>query len=72
LSLLFGDSVRGRPFLPWTYFQETSEEFKRHSSLLIGGKKTGGARWYEQYVPLAERIYKEHLKPLKDDQGGAI
>ena len=39
--------------------------------LLIGGRKTGGTRWYEQYVPLAERIYEEHLESLRDEQGGA-
>jgi hypothetical protein len=41
-------------------------------SYLIGGKKTGGKSWYEQYVPLAERIYKEHLKSLKDEPEGAL
>ncbi len=45
---------------------------RRAAILLIGGRKTGGKRWYEQYVPLAERIYNEHLKSLKDEQGGAL
>ena len=44
----------------------------RAAILLIGGRKTGGTRWCEQYVPLAERIYEEHLKSLKDEQGGAL
>ncbi|MCP1452816.1 type II toxin-antitoxin system RelE/ParE family toxin [Pseudomonas kilonensis] len=33
--------------------------------LLIGGDKTGQDRWYQQYVPLAERLYDEHLEVLK-------
>ena len=45
---------------------------RRSAILLIGGKKIGGKRWYEQHIPLAERIYKEHLKSLKDEQGGAL
>ena len=46
---------------------------RRAAILLIGGKKTGGTRWYEKYVSMAERIYEEHLKSLKkDEQGGAL
>ena len=45
---------------------------RRAAILLIGGKKVGGKRWYEQYVPLAERIYEEHLESLKDEQGGEL
>jgi len=47
-------------------------DHRRAAILLIGGKKTGGKRWYEQYVPLAERIYEEHMKSLEDEQGGAL
>ena len=43
---------------------------RRTAILLIGGKKGGGQRWYEKYVPLAERIYEKHLKTLKNKQGG--
>jgi hypothetical protein len=32
--------------------------------LLIGGDKTGNARWYEEYVPLADAIYNRHLREL--------
>ncbi len=45
---------------------------RRSAILLIGGKKTGGKRWYEQHIPLAERIYEEHLKSLEDEHGGAL
>ena len=44
---------------------------RRTAILLIGGKKGGGQRGYEKYVPLAERIYEKHLKTLKNKQGGA-
>ena len=33
--------------------------------LLIGGDKTGKNRWYEDYVPTADRIYDEHVAQLK-------
>ena len=36
----------------------------RVAILLIGGDKTGQDRWYEQFVPLAERLYGEHLTEL--------
>jgi len=45
---------------------------RRAAILLIGGRKTGGTRWYKQYIPLAERIYEEHLKSLIDEQGGTL
>jgi len=32
--------------------------------LLIGGDKTGNDRWYDEYVPMAERLYSEHLREL--------
>ncbi len=44
---------------------------RRAAILLIGGRKTGGARWYERYVPLAENIYEQHLKDLENEQGGS-
>lgn len=34
----------------------------RTAILLIGGDKTGDDRWYERVVPIADRIYDEHLK----------
>lgn len=32
----------------------------RCAILLIGGDKTGKDRWYEEYVPIADRLYNEH------------
>jgi hypothetical protein len=33
----------------------------RTAILLIGGDKTGNDRWYDTYVPLADRLYDDHL-----------
>ena len=37
---------------------------RRCALLLIGGDKTGRGRWYDEYVPLAEKLYVEHLETL--------
>ena len=38
---------------------------RRSSILLIGGDKTGNDRFYEEYVPLADALYDEHLNELR-------
>lgn len=38
---------------------------RRVAILLIGGDKTGDDRWYDTYVPLADKIYDEHLVALE-------
>jgi hypothetical protein len=38
---------------------------RRVAILLIGGDKTGRDRWYEIFVPIADRLYDEHLGELK-------
>lgn len=40
---------------------------RRSAILLIGGAKTGDDRFYEKMVPLADRLYDEYLKELKDE-----
>ena len=40
---------------------------RRSAILLIGGDKTGDDRFYERFVPLADGLYDEHLKELKDE-----
>jgi hypothetical protein len=37
---------------------------RRVAILLIGGDKTGDNRWYEVFVPVADRLYDEHLKKI--------
>jgi len=40
----------------------------RIALLLIGGDKTGDDRWYQVYVPVADRPYDVYLKELKDEE----
>ena len=39
----------------------------RNAILLLGGDKTGDERWYEINVPLADRLYDEHLMELRKE-----
>jgi hypothetical protein len=41
---------------------------KRSAVLLIGGDKTGNDRWYEEMVPIADRLLDEHLASLEKEQ----
>ena len=41
---------------------------KRNAVLLIGGDKTGNDRWYEIFVPRADRIYEQYLKELEQGE----
>jgi hypothetical protein len=38
---------------------------RRTAVLLVGGDKTGNDRWYEQNVPIADRLYDEWLENLE-------
>jgi len=35
--------------------------------LLIGGDKTGDDRWYDTFVPVADRVYDRHLRQLRQE-----
>lgn len=37
---------------------------RRTGILLIGGDKTGNARWYKEFVPKADAIYAQHLREI--------
>ena len=50
----------GRPFRVLYAFKPN-----RTAVLLIGGDKTGQNRWYEIFVPVADRLYDEHLADLE-------
>lgn len=52
----------GRPFRTLYAFDP-----RRNAILLIGGDKTGDDRWYDVNVPLADRLYDEHLEQLKKE-----
>jgi len=41
---------------------------KRCSILFTGGDKTGNDRWYEKFVPIAVRLYGEHLVALEKEK----
>jgi len=41
---------------------------QRSAILLTGGDKTGRDRWYEEFVPVADRLYDEHLAALKKEK----
>lgn len=41
---------------------------RRTALLLIGGDKTGDPGWYEQFVPLADRLFDEHLKEIAKEE----
>ena len=55
--------IDGRPFRVLYAFDP-----RRTAILLIGGDKTGDARWYEVNVPIADRLYDAHLKGLKEEK----
>jgi hypothetical protein len=40
---------------------------RRHAILLIGGDKTGDAKFYERMIPLADELYDVYLKELKKE-----
>ncbi|GBE49365.1 hypothetical protein BMS3Bbin13_00284 [bacterium BMS3Bbin13] len=40
---------------------------RRVAILLIGGDKTGRGQWYETAVPMADRLYAEHLSTLRQE-----
>jgi hypothetical protein len=53
---------QGQPYRVLYAFDPT-----RTAILLLGGIKTGQDRWYEQNIPRAEALYREHLAQLKEE-----
>jgi hypothetical protein len=51
---------QGRPYRVLYAFDP-----QRIALLLIGGDKTGNDRWYDIFVPIADRLYAQHLKELE-------
>lgn len=56
---------RGKPYRVLYAFDP-----RRMAILLIGGDKTGNNRWYQEFVPVADRLYEEHLKTLEKEKFG--
>lgn len=50
---------QGRPFRVLYAFDP-----RRVAILLLGGDKTGKDRWYEEFVPEADRLYDAHIASL--------
>lgn len=40
---------------------------RRCAILLLGGDKTGNDRWYDENVPIADRLYDVHLELLRKE-----
>jgi len=55
--------IQGKPFRVLYAFNPN-----RAAILLVGGDKTGDARWYEVNVPIADRLYDRHLLELKKEE----
>jgi hypothetical protein len=53
---------RGRPYRVIYAFDP-----RRTAILLIGGDKTGDNRWYEKFVPFADKLYDEHIATLRKE-----
>ena len=42
---------------------------RRMAILLLGGDKTGNDRWYDENVPVADRLYDEHIETMENNDG---
>src|SRR5256885_4391625 len=51
---------RGRPYRVLFAF-----DLRHAAILLIGENKTGKGRWYKEFVPIADRLYDDHLATLR-------
>ena len=40
---------------------------RRSAILLIGGDKTGNDRFYKRFIPVADRLYDDHLQELREE-----
>jgi hypothetical protein len=54
--------VQGHPYRTLYAFDP-----RRVAILLIAGDKTGDDRWYDVFVPRADKLYDEHLKILGEE-----
>jgi hypothetical protein len=40
---------------------------RRSAILLIGGNKAGQDRWYDEHIPIADKLYDDHLNMLAEE-----
>lgn len=50
---------QGRPYRTLYAFDQ-----RRCAILLIAGDKTGDKRWYDMNIPIADKLYDDHLETL--------
>jgi hypothetical protein len=43
---------------------------RRAAILLIGGDKAGDESWYDRFVPIADSLFDDHLKTIKQEEKG--
>ena len=53
---------KGRPFRLLYAFDP-----RRTAILLIGGDKGGDDRWYDVHIPIADKLYDDHLREIADE-----
>ncbi len=53
---------QGRPYRTLYAFDP-----RRSAILLLGGDKTGDDDWYDKNIPIADRLYDDHLALLKHE-----
>ncbi len=71
-----GINVSRHPHMRELRIQHSGEPYRvlyafdprRTAILLLGDNKTGDGRWYEIFVPIADKLYDEHLDTLKSEQ----
>jgi hypothetical protein len=56
---------QGNPIRVFYAFDPT-----RTAILLIGGTKVGNDRFYDQMIPVADRLYDQHIADLKQEGRG--
>lgn len=54
---------KGRPYRVLYAFDP-----RRMAILLVGDDKTGNNRWYDEFVPVADALYAEHLEILEKEK----
>jgi len=55
---------KGRPYRLLYAFDP-----RRTAILLIGGDKGGDDRWYDVHIPIADKLYDEHLQEIANEPG---
>ncbi|MCK4608268.1 MAG: type II toxin-antitoxin system RelE/ParE family toxin [Gammaproteobacteria bacterium] len=53
---------RGKPYRVLYAFDP-----RRVAILLLGGDKSGNDDWYKKVVPIADKLYEQHLLELKKE-----